>query len=182
MTKVITSEIPDAIRERSNDCMEVIQCVQKYQWIKNYELMVPVLLLGPGKSFGELGVQKDKAKNPREKTRVATVLCRTDCKFAVMNKADYQSVLNNLDQRRIEKMKEFFRQIPFLKLLPRSALNMLHLSLRKRKFQRGHYVCQEGKDSEEIYIIVKGEFEVSKVVDTHRQDKYVEPKKAGTQQ
>lgn len=135
MTKVIESEIPEAIREKSNACLEVLQCVQRYQWRKNYELMVPVLLLGPGKSFGELGVQKDKnQKITRDKTRIATVLCRTNCKFAVMSKADYQSVLGNLELRRIERLKEFFRQIPFLKLLPRSALNVLHLSLRKRTY------------------------------------------------
>ena len=52
--------------------------------------MIPVLLLGPGKSFGELAMQKEKTKKiERDKTRLATVLCRTDCKFAVMKKADY---------------------------------------------------------------------------------------------
>ena len=90
MTKVIQSEIPEAIRERSNACIEVIQSVKRFQWRKNYELMVPILLLGPGKSFGELAIQKDNFKSTgRDKTRLATVLCRTDCKFAVMNKADY---------------------------------------------------------------------------------------------
>lgn len=72
----------------------------------------------------------------------------------------------NLELRRIERLKEFFKQIPFLNLLPRAVLNTLHLSLRKRQYQHGHYVCQEGKDSGEIFIVLRGEFEVSKVVDT----------------
>ena len=76
-------------------------------------------------------------------------------------------MLNGVEHRRTERLKEFFRQIPFLKLLPRSVLNTLHWSLRKRSYQRGHYVCREGKDSEELFIILKGEFEVSKVVDTY---------------
>ena len=110
MTKVINDEIPDAIRERSNDCMDAIQCMKRYIWRKNYELMMPVLLLGPGKSFGELAMQKEKSKKiERDKTRLATVLCRTDCKFAVMKKADYQNVLMNLELRRIERLKEFFK-------------------------------------------------------------------------
>ena len=178
MTQMIDKEIPESLQERSNECLEVIQAVKRFQWRKNYELMVPVLMLGQGKSFGELAMQKDKTKIAQDVKRKATVLCRTDCKFAVMKKADYQSVLLNVEQRRIEKLKEFFKQIPFLRLLPRSALNHLHLSLRKTTFHHGHYVCREGKDSTEIFIVLKGEFEVSKVVDTHSQEITIEPKKA----
>ena len=86
----------------------------------------------------------------------------------------------NIELRRIDKLKEFFKQIPFLKLLPRSALNHLHLSLRKRAYHHGHYVCREGKDSTEIFIVLKGEFEVSKVVDTHSAEITIEPKKKTT--
>ena len=73
--------------------------------------MVPVLWLGPGKSFGELAVQKDASAKleRRGKARQATVLCRTDCKFAVMSKSDYQSVLDNIDRRRVEALKDFFK-------------------------------------------------------------------------
>jgi len=130
---------------------------------------MPVLLLGQGKSFGELAVQKDVnikiAK--RAKFRAASVLCRTDCKFAVMNKSDYQSVLDNIDRRKVDKLKEFFQQIPLFKLLPRNVLNTLHLSLTKLTYERGQRVCKEGEDSENLYIIIKGEFEVSKVVDAN---------------
>ena len=31
-------------------------------------------------------------------------------------------------------------------------------------------MCHEGQDSENIYIVVKGEFEVSKVIDVNEQD------------
>ena len=53
--------------------------------------MMPVLLLGTGKSFGELAVQKELNTKiaHKAKARKATVVCRTDCKFAVMSKSDY---------------------------------------------------------------------------------------------
>ena len=135
--------------------------------------MVPVLWLGPGKSFGELAVQKDASAKleRRGKARQATVLCRTDCKFAVMSKADYQSVLDNIDRRRVEALKDFFKQIPLLRGLPRSVLNTLHLSLRPVKFQRGQVVCREGEASERLFIVAKGEFEVSKRIDTSKSEK-----------
>ena len=102
------------------------------------------------------------------KKRAASVLCQTDCCFAVMNKSDYRTVLDNIDRRKIEQQKDFFKQIPFFSHLSRSAMTHLHLSLVKRKYQRGQYVCKEGEDSHFIFIICKGEYEVSKIVDASK--------------
>lgn len=82
-----------------------------------------------------------------------------------MSKSDYQSVLDNIDRRKVDKLREFFKQIPFINILPRSVLNTLHLSLVKKKYERGQFVCKEGEESESIFIICKGEFEVSKTID-----------------
>lgn len=70
-------------------------------------------------------------------TRQASVVCRTKCKFAVMKKEDYQSVLNNIDRRKIDKLKDFFRQILLFRDLPRQILNTLHLSITSHTFFRG---------------------------------------------
>jgi hypothetical protein len=72
--------------ERSKCVEETIQSIERLNWRKMYEFMIPVLKLGAGTSFGELAVQKEVnvkiAHLP--KARQATVLCRTDCKFAVI--------------------------------------------------------------------------------------------------
>ena len=108
---VLSDDIPRALAKKLASAEELIQAIRRLHWRKSYELMVPVLWLGPGKSFGELAVQKDASAklNARAKVRQATVLCRTDCKFAVMSKADYQSVLDNIDRRRVEALKDFFK-------------------------------------------------------------------------
>ena len=67
----------------------------------------------------------------KPKPRAASVICRKKTLFAVMSKRDYQSVLDNIDRRKVEKQKEFFMQIPFFKDLPRSVLNTMHLSMTK---------------------------------------------------
>ena len=82
-----------------------------------------------------------------------------------MSKMDYQSILDNIDRRKVERLREFFKQIPFLRSLPRQIINTIHKSLEQKVFQRGNIVCHEGDDSSYIYIILKGEFEVSKVID-----------------
>ena len=108
---ILKEEIPKAMAAKFAVFEDLIHAVLRFTWRKNYELMLPVLKLGQGKSFGELAVQKEVnikiAHKP--KPRAASVLCRTDCKFAVMSKSDYQSVLDNLDRRKVDKLKEFFR-------------------------------------------------------------------------
>ena len=63
--------------------------IDKLCAIKNYELMVPVAIFGQGKTFGELALTKDVNAPNRILPRAASILCLTDCTFAVMNKADY---------------------------------------------------------------------------------------------
>ena len=78
----------EAVFLRKDKCLEYIKAVKRFHWRKSYELMNPVLKLGPGKSFGELAAQKEVNVKiaHKKKPRAATVLCLTDCKFAVMSK------------------------------------------------------------------------------------------------
>ena len=93
------------------------------------------------------------------------MLALSECKFAVMAKSDYQRVLANVDRRRTEAIKDFLRQIPLFGALPRAAFKTLHLSVTRVVYQRGQVVCREGDDCEHLFIINKGEFEASKVIE-----------------
>ena len=66
---------------------------------------MPILRIGQGKPFGELAVQKDQNKKiyKKLKPRAASVICRNKCKFAVMSKENYQSVLDIVARRKSEK-------------------------------------------------------------------------------
>ena len=52
-------------------------------------------------------------------------------------------------------------------MLPRTIIKSLNWYLTRMQCTRGQFVCHEGQDSENIYIVVKGEFEVSKVIDVN---------------
>lgn len=84
-TQLIDTNIPESIQERFLSAIDKIEAVNRYSWRKKYELLVPGMILGHGRSFGELAVQKSvNNKIKATRTRQATVLCRTDCKFAVL--------------------------------------------------------------------------------------------------
>jgi len=80
-------------------------------------------------------------------------------------------VLDNVDRRKVERIKAFFLQIPFFNPLPRSMLNTLHLSLTRKRCQRGQILSRQGQDSLHLFIVICGEFEVSKVIDTSKLEK-----------
>ena len=50
-------------------------------------------------------------------------------------------------------------------------INTLHHSLTKKSYERGAVVCREGDLSLNLFIVLSGEFEVSKVVDMMKADK-----------
>lgn len=57
-------------------------------------------------SFGDIALVKDVP-------RTATIKCLSDCKFAVMDKKDYEKVLKKLEQQRIENLLDFLSSTPF---------------------------------------------------------------------
>ena len=56
-------------------------------------------------------------------------------------------------------------------MLPRKELKkVLSYNSEMMKFRPGQVVCEEGEDSTKIYIVMSGEFEVSKVLDVNEND------------
>ena len=164
---MIIHDIPKASLAREEKIKQLGEEIDRLCKIRNYELMIPVSIYGQGKAFGELALTKDPSNPRRVLPRAASILCLTDCTFAVMNKVDYQNVLDHIDRKKTEKIKAFFAEIPFLKYLPKNSFKSLHLSMHKKQCHRGQVMAREGEDSDKIFIIFKGEFEVVKHVVTN---------------
>lgn len=71
------------------------------------KLLVEIVSLKQGMSFGELALNNNQP-------RAATIACKSDCHFAVMNKADYQKCLLTVTKRRIQAILDFLKDLPFL--------------------------------------------------------------------
>lgn len=52
----------------------------------------------PGESFGEMALQQD---DPEKRLRDQTALCLTDCKFAILERDEYEKVLKRIEQKDI---------------------------------------------------------------------------------
>ena len=119
-------------------------------------LFQEVTILSDGMSFGEL------ALNSGQK-RAATILCKTDCHFAVMNKADYEKCLLMTAKKNMQLALDFLRSLPFIgNTCTRSQLVKLKLQMEQKSFKRHQPVVKEGDPVTTFFIIRSGEFVVTK--------------------
>ena len=118
-------------------------------------LFIEAVQLKAGKSFGELALIKNKP-------RAATIKCVEDCHFAVMSQADYNKVLNKIEQKNMTRIVEFLHELPFFKVWTRTALSKLYYSFEQRNLQRNQVLFRENQEADTVYIVQTGEFEVTK--------------------
>ena len=84
------------------------------------------------------------------------------CEFAFLDKDSYEKGMLGIREELDRKMVEFMRtQAPFQRLTYGKVLSLLW-EMTKVKYERGQVVYSEGKVAENVYILVKGSFEVVK--------------------
>ena len=120
-----------------------------------------VCLLGPGGTFGELALIKDQP-------RLASIQCLKDTHFATLCKSDYMRVLGHLSSKKLEEMISFFVSLPTFSGWSKRSLIKLSYYFRTVKFKRNQVIFLEGDPAESVYIVKKGEVEISKQINVKR--------------
>jgi CRP-like cAMP-binding protein len=117
--------------------------------------MKNVARLDNGMAFGELALIKDQP-------RAASVLCETDCHFAVLSKEDYLNIIGKIEARKLDVFIEFLSFIPTFRTWTKKKLELLTYHFTKVDFKRKQDVFTIGSPPENVYIVVEGEFELWK--------------------
>ncbi|CDW72769.1 UNKNOWN [Stylonychia lemnae] len=134
---------------------QILEQIKELRYQEEQSLFIEIVKLQSGKSFGEIALIKNKP-------RAATIKCNTDCHLAVMSKSDYQKVLQRIEQKSLNKIVDFLHQIPFLHSWTRTSLSKLQYSFEQRIYKRNQTIYKEGEESNYVYLVKSGEFEVSK--------------------
>jgi len=108
--------------------------------------------LKAGQIFGEVGLSM-------KKTRSATVIANQNSEFAVLSCEDFKKILQNVEKRNIENRVEFFRESVF-KGISVDVVVRMSLLFKKMKFLHGNQIYCEGDESNEMFLIKKGEIQV----------------------
>eukprot|EP00347_Sterkiella_histriomuscorum_P012371 403368842 len=125
--------------------------------------LVEVAQLKSGQSFGELALISNKP-------RAATIKCMTDAHFLVLQKKDYEQILGRFEEANMNKFVEFLKQMPHFNHWFKNALSKLTYYFTRQKFIRNQTIYKEGDICRFIYIVLDGEFEITKKMRPHIQD------------
>lgn len=131
--------------------------VQKLEYWEQEPDLIEVVRLYKGMSFGELALIDNKP-------RAATIKCESDCIFATMERSDYTKTLSRIENRNINKVIDFFKDLPYFENYGRAALNKIRFNFSRIKFKRKHIIYKEGDPSDFVYIVINGDFELEKKI------------------
>ena len=112
-----------------------------------------------GASLGELSLL-EKALKPR----AATIFCKEDCHFAVLDKQQYQEILGEAEKHRLEKHMEFLGSTPLFQSWPSHSLKPLVYLFKQQKYTHGSIIYNEGEQSTNIFLLREGEVKLTKKI------------------
>lgn len=112
-------------------------------------------VLTAGASFGELALIKNKPRS-------ATIFTLEDTHFAVLSKKDFLRILGSFTNKQFDELTKFLKGLPLFASWSLSTLFRLNYLFVLLKFKRGQKVFSEGEAAEFVYIVKKGEFEMTK--------------------
>lgn len=79
-----------------------------------------------------------------------------------MDKSDYSKTLSRIESKNINKVIDFFKNLPYFSNFSRTAITKMRLNFKKLKFKCNHLIYKEGDPSEFVYIVINGDFELEK--------------------
>ena len=121
-----------------------------------------------GFSFGEIALLKKTKRNATIKTNILS-------KLVSINKSDYNKIIRELEEKRLEKeLKQFKIDFSFFKFWTLNHLIKLFNNLTNQTLIKGDYLFHQNEDYEYIFIIEKGKFEIFSLVSLGWGQKYLE--------
>ena len=133
----------------------VARNVEGYHVFYSDILTKPINSLAEGSSFGEVSLMGKEAS-----LRNATIFCKTDCCFAVLDKNNFQRIIGEHTQRELTYKIGILKQVPIFGALPDRALKTLLYFLVPKKFRYREVVVRQGDVLREILIIKNGQARV----------------------
>ena len=109
---------------------------------------------GDGFAFGEIALIKKTKRN-------ATIKAKKFCKLACINKNDYNKIIKELEEKRLEKvLKQFKKNYPLFDFWTLNHLIRLMNCFSNIYLFPGDYLFKQNEESDAIYIIKSGKFEI----------------------
>ena len=106
-----------------------------------------------GDSFGELALIKNQP-------RAATILCREDTHFAVLERDDFTRIIGKMKEVLLNRKVDFLMSFPVFTKWTKGSMQKVSYYFQERTYRRRQFVFRIGDESNELYFIRSGEFQV----------------------
>ena len=124
-----------------------------------YELNIyfysKVISLGKGHFFGELALRDSKS------VRTATIITKTDCDFAYLNRKTYNNSLKTNTELHLKNQLTFFINLPIFVDIPIILFyKKYYTHMSKHTVMKNKFVIKQGEKPTQLSLLNKGSFEL----------------------
>lgn len=88
-----------------------------------------------GSTFGDIALRIDNSNPDRVVRRAATIIAKTHCIFALINKENYRKILSKIEAKTIQATINYFLSYPYLYSLSRKVIRSIHLNMAEVDYQ-----------------------------------------------
>ena len=113
-------------------------------------------ILRPGDCFGELALIANK-------TRAASVLCREDAHFAVLDKDDYKRILAEIQGQSMTEKVETIKKYPVFGKFSEEGMRQLTYLFKSWTLKATQTLFQLGQIANEVFLVKSGRFRLVKL-------------------
>ena len=114
-----------------------------------------VVKLGPGSSFGEMALIKNEPRN-------ADIIANEKSILGSVDKTDYRKIIKDMEEQKVNlQLKSFKTDFPFFNQWPASRCFRILSALTSENYNTEDYIYKQNTLPTHIYIIRKGELEVT---------------------
>ncbi len=96
------------------------------------------------------------------KPRAATIRCLSTTHLMVLSKHDYKQVLLRFEEANLNKSIDFLKNLPPFRNWTKNALSRLTYYMHRKIYLRNQIVYKEGSECTFAYVVLDGEFEITK--------------------
>jgi len=140
---------------------EVAPCKEEY----TIKIMTKVHNYKPGEGFGELALTNSKP-------RAASILATQDSHFACLSKKDFENIIGEAVKKDFENKTSVLRNIPAFTHLTKNSLKKLTFYMSEHSINKGTCLFREGEQINGLFLIKKGDFEISQKYRRELDEKY----------
>lgn len=122
---------------------------------KGENIIKEVLVYRDGAGFGELALTD-------RRPRAASILAKSDCHLAVLDKISYNRILASLLKQKRMDLIDFLQTQALFKTWTRGSLLKLSYCFEEKTYKKGRIIYMEDQVMEHLYLLKEGEVKISK--------------------